>query len=740
MPFPKSIFVQTGRFQAPRKIGEGAHGQVYAAVEIGTGRLIAVKEAISTQQDFETIVARFDKEVSIQASLHHPNIITVFYPETDPQSHDRYLICEYANGGSLASYLEQYGVLSEEQAIRVTLDICAALNKTWSKGIVHCDVKPGNIFLVVQDDDPSVIETAKLGDFSIALDRKEMRETRGPGSQVLGSRPYLSPEQEQGLDLDVQSDIYSLGITLWEMLTGQEYKLLAKKGRPNLQTYNPTASPAIATIIRKATHRDCLERYETPQEMIQDLNILVASKQASQNPLPALQRRFSAVIAGIAVLAIVGLTGGGWAIATMFGGPSQFTNMPLLTVEPSMELPTAPVLTTPSLPIATSLRSTTAATPKPPITSTPTPIPTRAASLTPEPPSCRVVSTSLKLRGGPGTVYPQLADLPQGTLLTPLGLRADGFPSGGRWLYVQVQGGDNKTGWVSGEPGFSQCNSVVVFDALPTNISILPTPTNIPTSTPTPTHTPTSTPTSTPTPTNTPTSTPSIIPTPQVVDVTGHWYAADGDMTLSQDNQDRAVFSGTFTSGGITGQIRNGKISRGSNGWVSEDDPWILTGEYRITQNPQKTPVQFQWEVKPDGTTFKGNGIAQSPWCGSRDGVPFEEGCSVAGTWSITIGILSDCSMIVGRTDLSITGHYGCTAAPNAGEAQFTGTVSSNDSSVIKGTVLTAIPPQRFEWNLLTTWDSFHGWYGDATSSPQNQFCGWRNGQSRPSICGPYLQ
>ncbi len=270
MPFPTSSVVQAGRFTDVQPIGQGACGLVYAAKD-NLGRMVAVKEALPTQEEFHAQRAKFHNEARIQAQLQHPNVIAVYQLEEDAQTGELYLICEHASGGSLADQLHSFGTVAEAQAIQIALDICAALEATWAQQIVHRDIKPSNILLVKNGQ--GQIVSAKLGDFGIAQDQKRRRTTLLPGMAHPGTPLYMPPEQTQIVNLlDVRADLYALGITLWEMLTGQDYKLLLASGAPpNLASHSPQASPGVAAIIQRAVQEDRAQRYHSPQELAREL-------------------------------------------------------------------------------------------------------------------------------------------------------------------------------------------------------------------------------------------------------------------------------------------------------------------------------------------------------------------------------------------------------------------------------------------------------------------------------------
>lgn len=269
MPFPESSFARSGRFSEIRPIGRGAVGQVYAAVD-NLGRRVAVKEALPTAEGFAVFSTKFEKESRLQAALDHPNIVRVYHLEEDGETGELYLICEYADGGSLAELIEREGPLPEARAMTLALDICAALEETERLRIVHRDLKPSNILLFTQ---PGGGLTAKLGDFGIAQDARQRKTTVFPGTSHPGTPLYMAPEQADAtLILDTRADIYALGITLWEMLTREDYKaLLRDAARPTLQTYVPATSAGIGQVIARAVHSDREERYESPRQLADDL-------------------------------------------------------------------------------------------------------------------------------------------------------------------------------------------------------------------------------------------------------------------------------------------------------------------------------------------------------------------------------------------------------------------------------------------------------------------------------------
>jgi serine/threonine protein kinase len=290
MPFPTSSLVRSGKFKNVHLLGEGGFGKVYYAEE-NIGRPVAIKEVLPSHPSLQLARIQFEKEARIHARVPHPNIISVYALEEDQQTKELYLICEYANGGSLKDYLKQHGKLTELQAMKVTLDICLALEAVWKEGIVHRDVKPGNILLKL-DKDNNIIG-AKLGDFGIARDKRERDTTSRYGFGRPGTEAYMAPEQgNPAKPVDIKADIYALGVTLWEMLVvGEErwYKeLFTQTSSPlDLRRYNPTIHPGLAAVFRRAVQEDPQRRYPTPQRMADDLQALLEGKDPLDSTLPA---------------------------------------------------------------------------------------------------------------------------------------------------------------------------------------------------------------------------------------------------------------------------------------------------------------------------------------------------------------------------------------------------------------------------------------------------------------------
>lgn len=285
MSFLNSELVRVGHFRAVRTIGLGACGQVYAAID-NLGRTVAVKEALPAEQGFAGLRARFRNEARIQAALQHPNIIAVHQLIEEPESGETYLVCEYADGGSLADRLHGGALLSPAEALLVARDLCAALEATWARQIVHRDIKPSNILLQASG---GRIVRAKLADFGVAQDQRLRRTTLLPGASHPGTPLYMAPEQTTATTLlDVRADIYALGAALWEALTGEDYKLRATAGAA---PGRPELAPALAAVLARALAEDRAERYQRPQDLARDLELALHSDAAPARATIALGGR-----------------------------------------------------------------------------------------------------------------------------------------------------------------------------------------------------------------------------------------------------------------------------------------------------------------------------------------------------------------------------------------------------------------------------------------------------------------
>jgi eukaryotic-like serine/threonine-protein kinase len=210
-----------GQFEIVDRIGAGGMGAVYRALQPEMNRHVAIKILHPKYVSRKDLVARFRREARAMSQLSHPNTARVFlYGQLDDQS--CYFVMEYLEGRNLAQVVRAEGPMEAHRALEVMVQVCGALEEAHRAGIIHRDLKPENIFLTNQG---GIEDYPKVLDFGLAkVTEKQMR----PGSLILtgegmvfGTPEFMSPEQAQGKPLDTRSDIYSLGVVLYELLTGK---------------------------------------------------------------------------------------------------------------------------------------------------------------------------------------------------------------------------------------------------------------------------------------------------------------------------------------------------------------------------------------------------------------------------------------------------------------------------------------------------------------------------------------
>jgi serine/threonine-protein kinase len=275
-----------GRYRITGILGEGGMGRVYTGEQqMGTTvRKVAVKTLLAQYAKDPQVLARFMRECGTVAELEHPNTIKVYdFGQTD--SGELYIAMELLNGTSLEDALAQGGAMPAERVDRILAQVCGSLQEAHDKGIVHRDLKPANIFLTKRAGEE---DYAKVLDFGIAKrgerpDSKEQKLTQQ--GTVLGTPPYMSPEQFRGQELDARSDIYSLAVVAYEMLTG---RLPFEADTPwAWATQHMTAQPfpfevtpmgaqaphKMKAAIMRALEKDKNKRQASVREFYEDLTI-----------------------------------------------------------------------------------------------------------------------------------------------------------------------------------------------------------------------------------------------------------------------------------------------------------------------------------------------------------------------------------------------------------------------------------------------------------------------------------
>jgi len=260
-----------GRYRLDRRLGAGGMSTVFMAIDTVLERPVAVKLLAEHLADDEAFVARFRREALAAARLQHPNIVQVFDSGLDEPSGRHYIVMEYVEGPSCADLIRDQGVLDIDQAVGIVRDACHGLDYAHRAGVVHRDVKPGN--LLISKDTGAV----KLADFGIAKAAEQTRITQ-VGS-VLGTAAYLSPEQATGAESTPASDIYSLGVCAYQFLSGRlphEYgsltELALKQQNDEIEpirSFRPEVPETLDRAIRVSLARDPEQRYASALDMAQ---------------------------------------------------------------------------------------------------------------------------------------------------------------------------------------------------------------------------------------------------------------------------------------------------------------------------------------------------------------------------------------------------------------------------------------------------------------------------------------
>ena len=258
------------RYRVKQTIGGGGMANVYLARDIILDRDVAVKVLRLEYANDEEFIARFHREAHSAASLSHPNIVNIY--DVGEEDGIYYMVMEYVDGMTLKKYIQTYGSVEEVEALEIMKQITSAISHAHSHDIVHRDIKPQNILI----DSYGKVKVTDFG-IAVALSATSLTQT----NSVLGSVHYLSPEQARGGMANKKSDIYSLGIVLFELLTGrlpfwgQSAVSIALKHlqseTPSLRRWIPDIPQSVENIVLKATAKDPFHRYETVYDMEDDL-------------------------------------------------------------------------------------------------------------------------------------------------------------------------------------------------------------------------------------------------------------------------------------------------------------------------------------------------------------------------------------------------------------------------------------------------------------------------------------
>jgi eukaryotic-like serine/threonine-protein kinase len=258
-----------GRYRIERRLGAGGMSTVFLATDGVLERAVAIKLLAEHLAEDEDFVARFRREALSAARLQHPNIVQVFDSGQDADSRRHYIIMEYVDGPSAADLLREQRQLGVEETVAIVRDACHGLDYAHRAGVIHRDVKPGNL---LQAEETWI---TKLADFGIAKAAEQTRITQ-VGS-ILGTAAYLSPEQARGDEAGPASDIYSLGVCAYQFLTGRlphEYASLTELALKQQQDpvapireYRPEVPTALDRAVRLSLEPDPGYRYASALDM-----------------------------------------------------------------------------------------------------------------------------------------------------------------------------------------------------------------------------------------------------------------------------------------------------------------------------------------------------------------------------------------------------------------------------------------------------------------------------------------
>jgi len=277
-----------GRYQVEKELGKGAMGVVYLGKDPKIGRVVAIK-TMALSQEFEgdelvEVKERFFREAETAGRLTHPNIVTIY---DAGEEHDlAYIAMEFLKGRDLVPFTKPDALLPVTQVLSIIARVSEALGYAHQQNVVHRDIKPANIMYEPESD------TAKVTDFGIARITDSSKTKTG---MVLGTPSYMSPEQLAGKKVEGRSDLFSLGVTLYQMLCGslpfqgdsmaQLMFKIANEQHPDIRTLKPALPACVAAVTNRALAKDPDQRYQSGEQMARAIRLCLGTLAAKPTPV-----------------------------------------------------------------------------------------------------------------------------------------------------------------------------------------------------------------------------------------------------------------------------------------------------------------------------------------------------------------------------------------------------------------------------------------------------------------------
>ncbi|MFN2594769.1 MAG: Stk1 family PASTA domain-containing Ser/Thr kinase, partial [Actinomycetota bacterium] len=293
-----------GRYAVIERVGTGGMAEVYKARDELLGREVAVKVLHERYARDRAFVERFKREAQSAANLNHPNVVSLYDYGSDGDTY--YIVMEFIDGRSLADVIAQEGPLQPERAAEIASEVAQALQRAHAAGLVHRDIKPSNVMITSGGQ-------TKVTDFGIARALgTDSEQTMTQTGMVIGTAAYLSPEQAQGAPVDERSDVYALGVVLYEMLAGRPpfqgdtplavaYKHVRETAEPP-SSLNSVVPAALDAVTMKALAKNRDNRYSSAGEMNDDLQRFLSGGRVQATPLMATQTMVQTPATGTQVM------------------------------------------------------------------------------------------------------------------------------------------------------------------------------------------------------------------------------------------------------------------------------------------------------------------------------------------------------------------------------------------------------------------------------------------------------